>query len=576
MSRLASLKSTTSLKELATLLQFKPAALSFILYKQAEAAKYKVFEIPKRNGGKRTIKAPIDALKLVQGRLSELLQDCVDEINKEKNRKDRIAHGFKRKRSIITNARRHRHRRYLFNLDIEDFFPSINFGRVRGFFMKDQNFQLDKSVATVIAQIACHANSLPQGSPCSPVISNLIAHPMDVTLVALASAAGCTYSRYADDLSFSTNKKEFPPQIAAPLDTDPHRWLPGKELRRLIEHGGFEINESKTHMQYRTSRQEVTGLVVNKKINVRTEYRRNARAMVHRLVRTGSFELYGLTPKGTIEKREGTLDELHGMLGFVDSIDVYNRENTDEPEPEELTGKELVYRKFLLYKDFYATTRPVILCEGPTDNVYLTHAIRSLAAEFPELVEVNAQGKKLLKVRLYKYARSSTARILELGTGGSGVLSKIIALYKEETEKFTAPGPNPVILFYDNDSGGKGVQAAIGKASKRKVIGTEPFVHVVKNMYAVPTPLNGRATSMVEDFFDEATKQIPVDGKTFNPTNGKINEASEYGKTVFAHRVVTPNAEKIDFTGFRPILTNLSAVIRAYAEAITGAAASTD
>jgi len=324
-------------------------------------------------------------------------------------------------------------------------------------------------------------------------------------------------------------------------------------------------------MQYRTSRQEVTGLVVNRKINVRTEYRRNARAMVHNLVRTGSFELYGLTAKGTLEKREGTVDELHGMLGFVDSIDVYDRGNTDEPEPEGLTGKELVYRKFLLYKDFYAATRPVILCEGPTDNVYLTHAIRSLAAEFPELAEINAQGKKLLKVRLYKYTQSSTARILELGTGGSGVLSKIIALYKEETEKFTAPGPNPVIVFYDNDSGGKGVQAAIAKASKRKVSGTEPFVHVVKNMYAVPTPLNGQASSTVEDFFDAATRQIPVEGKTFNPTNGKIDQATEYGKTVFAHRVVTPHAEKIDFTSFRPILTNLAAAIKAYATAATSA-----
>ena len=75
MSRLASLKSTKSLRELATLLQFKPAALSFILYKQAEASKYRVFEIPKRNGGKRTIKAPIDALKLVQSRLC-LCQRC--------------------------------------------------------------------------------------------------------------------------------------------------------------------------------------------------------------------------------------------------------------------------------------------------------------------------------------------------------------------------------------------------------------------------------------------------------------------------------------------------------------------
>src|SRR5262249_54926928 len=114
MSRLAALKASTNLSDLAALLAFKPKALSYVLYKQPEAKKYRTFDIPKRNGGQRTIKAPMDALKLIQRRLSDLLQDCVDEINTSKKRKDRTAHGFKRKRSIITNARRHRHRRYVF------------------------------------------------------------------------------------------------------------------------------------------------------------------------------------------------------------------------------------------------------------------------------------------------------------------------------------------------------------------------------------------------------------------------------------------------------------------------------
>ena len=171
--------------------------------------KYTTFQIPKRNGGQRTIKAPVDALKLLQRKLSDLLQDCVDEVNIANKRKDRTANGFKRKRSIVTNARQHRHRRWVFNLDLEDFFPSINFGRVRGFLLKNRDFELHEDVATVIAQIACHENSLPQGSPCSPVISNLIAHLLDMRLVKLASEAGCAYSRYADDLTFSTNKKEF-------------------------------------------------------------------------------------------------------------------------------------------------------------------------------------------------------------------------------------------------------------------------------------------------------------------------------------------------------------------------------
>ncbi len=205
------------------------------LVQAAGATKYKTFQIPKRNGGQRTIKAPIDALKLLQRRLSDLLQNCVDEINTASQRKDRTAHGFKRKRSIITNARQHRHRRWVFNLDLEDFFPSINFGRVRGFLLKNRDFGLHEDVATVIAQIACHDNSLPQGSPCSPVISNLVAHLLDMRLVKIAGETGCTYSRYADDLTFSTNKKEFPADIAVPSGTEDsasHLWLPGEALQK--------------------------------------------------------------------------------------------------------------------------------------------------------------------------------------------------------------------------------------------------------------------------------------------------------------------------------------------------------
>src|ERR1700694_2277532 len=105
MSRLATLKAAKSLSDLADILGFKPKAVSFILYKQPAAAKYQTFQIPKRTGGQRTIRAPIAALKVLQRKLADLLQDCVDEINEKTKRKDRIAHGFKRGRSIITNAR---------------------------------------------------------------------------------------------------------------------------------------------------------------------------------------------------------------------------------------------------------------------------------------------------------------------------------------------------------------------------------------------------------------------------------------------------------------------------------------
>jgi hypothetical protein len=167
--------------------------------------------------------------------------------------------------------------------------------------------------------------------------------------------------------------------------------------------------------------------------------------MVHTLLRDGSFQTYAttVTPGNTtLEKKDGTLNQLHGMLGFIDKIDLYNRAHaTGAKDSDPLSKKELMYQRFLIYRNFFEANTPVVLCEGETDNVYLTHAIRSLANDFPELASKASDGKIHLNVRLYKYRRSSTARILGLGDGGSGVLSKFIPMYKKETAKFKAPGP---------------------------------------------------------------------------------------------------------------------------------------
>ena len=151
MARLATLRAAKSLGDPARLLQFTPSGLSYLLYGLPARDKYTTFTIPKRRGGQRTIQSPTDKLRLAQRRLSDLLQDCLDEIEAMPGRTDWLTHGFKRGRSVITNARKHRHHRYVFNLDLRDFFPTINFGRVRGFFIKNRDFLLHDSVATAIA-----------------------------------------------------------------------------------------------------------------------------------------------------------------------------------------------------------------------------------------------------------------------------------------------------------------------------------------------------------------------------------------------------------------------------------------
>jgi len=565
MPRIADLKSANSLQDVAALLSFAPSALSYILYKRAANTNYITFQIPKRNGGQRTINAPYDPLKRLQRNLADLLQDCVNDIQRSTKRQDFASHGFKRDRSIITNAQRHRNRRWVLNMDLADFFPSINFGRIRGYLISNRDFALSQQVATIVAQIACHNGTLPQGSPCSPVISNLIAQILDVRLIGIAKSLGCTYSRYADDLTFSTNKREFPADIAERLGAapgEPHTWQLSQSLRDTITHSGFSVNDKKTRMMYRDSRQAVTGLIVNNIVNVRQEYRHNVRAMVNQLVTTGQFELLSAVPivggSPLIVKRPGTFDELQGMLGFISSVAAKTKRLTQNSSKKK-TSFEASYRQFLIYRNFYACDRPVVICEGDTDNVYLTHAIINLAAKFPALAEVQANGKVRLKIRLFKYANSGNADLLNL-RGGSGDLKNFILNYKKEIENFKGGLQYPLIVLFDNDSGADSIWSIIRNISKQKVTTNEAYIRITKNLVAVPTP--GKP-STIEDFFPEKIKQHVFEGKVFHDGPG-FDKSKHIGKQIFAHRVIRENAKDIDFSGFSELLSNLEQAVESH------------
>jgi RNA-directed DNA polymerase len=573
MSQLTLLKGASTLHDVAALLGFQPQALAYILYVKPPLAKYHSFDVPKRGGGVRKIKAPSPDLLLLQQRLSDLLQNCVEEINRGRNWKDDLAHGFKRNRSIITNAMKHHKRRYVFNIDLQDFFPSINFGRVRGFFIKDANFMLDTKVATILAQIACHENGLPQGGPCSPVISNLIGHVLDIRLCKVAFANGCTYSRYADDITFSTNKPDFPSSIARRLAGEAHKWEVGDKLEEAVVSAGFVINPTKTRMQYRSSRQSVTGLIVNRKVNIRTEYRRTVRAMAHRLFKTGSFQQIRMVPdaKGVLTPAmvNGTMAQLHGMLGHIDDVDYHNfkieaKMESRKPQAKvALRSKQKLYRRFLMFKDFYSATAPVVVCEGKTDNVYLLHAIRSLAVSYPKLATISPNNKVALNIRILKTVKTSAGRVLQLGEGTS-FLEAFIKGYYGEISRFKAAGMRcAVVLVVDNDSGADDICNTIRRLTKRSPARTDPFTDIAGNLYMVFTPLKAGATkSAIEDCFADAIKNLKLGGKTFNP-DGKADSSRYFGKHILS-QYVRENASKIDFTGFTGLLDRITAAIEAH------------
>jgi retron-type reverse transcriptase len=529
--------------------------------------KYKTFTVPKKSGGVRNISAPCPELKLLQRRLSDGLQSCWDEINNQKKITKPISHGFRRDASIVTNASVHRGRRFVFNVDIKDFFDSINFGRVYGFFVKNKDFALTESAAKILAAIACHDGKLPQGSPCSPVLSNLIGQILDVRLAQLAHRHGCSYSRYADDLTFSTNERIFPSAIA--LSNADHSWVAGAALSKIIAKSGFQLNPKKTRMQYRNSRQEVTGLIVNRRINTRPEYRRLTRAMTHQLVTKGKFQITKTKADalGTLvpTKIDGSINHLQGMFGFIDWIDLCYRKNKEVlSEQQSSIGK--VYKRFLMHRDFWANSLPIILCEGKTDSVYLRGAIRRLATAHPNLVSTNATGKAEYKVRFFNYSYTSQ-RILDL-SGGAPVVRLFITEYIKSVKKTLAPvNPKPLILLLDNDSGGQVFYSLIKEYNGKKttVTGMDDFYYLAANVYVVFTPIDKPGDkSSIEDFFEPGLLKKEIDGKTFNRDDTTLNINKEYGKAIFAAKVVQPNIAKINFDKFDPILTRIEKVIEAH------------
>ena len=195
--------------DLADLLNIPRKKLTHLLYVRKVENCYHTFFIPKRSGGEREIAAPDVELKSIQKNLANKLQQYRDSCRKERDASPNIAHAFERKKGIITNARIHRNKRFVLNIDLEDFFGSIHFGRVKGYFEKNNYFRVSREVATVISQLCCYEGKLPQGAPTSPVISNMVCEILDYKLLQIAKKYKLDYTRYADDLTFSTNDKNF-------------------------------------------------------------------------------------------------------------------------------------------------------------------------------------------------------------------------------------------------------------------------------------------------------------------------------------------------------------------------------
>ena len=602
MKSIDKLKATSGLKDVARIIGFKPGALAYILYKLPPSSRYKQFTIPKASGGERKIMAPIPQLKLAQRRLAKLLQNCLKEIEKKQgiHKNYALSHGFKPELSIATNARNHVNRRWVLNMDLMDFFPSIHFGRVRGFFIKNKHFSLHHDTATVLAQIACDGTALPQGAPTSPVISNLIAGMLDIRLNELAYKSRCTFTRYADDITFSTNLKEFPTSIAK-MKPD-GEWEISDRLLKQINKYDFKVNDKKTRMQYRRSRQDVTGLIVNKKIGIKREVLRTVRTQVEKVARTGKCYI-DKEVEGEIIRQNVEMDALRGHLAHIEWVKRHYEEyeqgkgnwkkvkgkwkkvtgnlrknerkktrdksawNKDRKGWSDELGYVYTYRRFLDHQAFVANPIPTIICEGMTDNIYIQCAIRCIP-DAPLLNKKSARSVKKktaddLNVKLFRHTET-TDSIQRLG-GGSGNLKNLIEYYEKRMKQVYAETikdfQSPVILVVDDDSGSKGINALAKERLGKSVNSSKDFYYLGQNLYLVHTPKteDGKDTK-IEDFLPKKVLKTKIRNKTFEPDDKKRDKDRHYGKTRLAKHV-RRHKNNVDFSGYLPLLERIDKAI---------------
>ena len=278
--------------------------------KVSETSHYRRFALPKKTGGTRDISAPLPLLKQAQ---AWVLDNILYQLEPTAQ-----AHGFVPGRGILTNALPHVGKTLVINLDLKDFFPTIDYRRVKGLF---RAIGYSEKLATIFALLCTEPEvdhveadgrafyvqtgrrALPQGAPSSPAITNLICRRMDARLRGVAEKFGLTYTRYADDLTFSGDDAQHSAIIGKLL------W----QVRQVVKDEQFVLHPAKTQIMRKGSRREVTGIVVNEKPNIARKKLREFRAVLHLVDRYG--------PDGRTWGKGGALfPALHGYAAHVHMV----------------------------------------------------------------------------------------------------------------------------------------------------------------------------------------------------------------------------------------------------------------
>jgi hypothetical protein len=318
-------------------------------------------------------------------------------------------------------------------------------------------------------------------------------------------------------------------------------------------------------MQLASSRQVTTGIVVNKKINVTKRYHDEVRAMCHSLFTTGKCHHFSDKRPASMEALQGKLEFLLAAKTFETGLESLSdlEKISYSPGGEEIPSHYKLMRRFLASAQFHSRERPLLICEGKTDNTYIRCAIEGLSKGHPSLQQTkDGSGDAQNALSFFRHSERH-AKYLSI-SGGTGELHKFVGRYDELVKGFHAGGQTqPVIVVVDNDSAAKPMWSVVrDKTGAKKVDGSEPFYHVTRNLFVVPIPIPVGKSASIEDLFDKATLATINKGKKFNPQIKSHQTKNHYGKEIFAKWVIEANAKNIDFSGFSPLLGRIEDALK--------------
>ena len=320
---------------------FTMKQLNYYCNPNHEYHRFRQFRIKKKSGGFRLITAPYTKSYM-------LMLHAMNEILKAIYVPSPCAMGFVEGRSVVTNAQVHINQNYVFNIDLKDFFPSVEQARVWKR-LQVKPYNIPSTIASLIAGLCSMRMSretikeeaeheldkkyvyvLPQGAPTSPILTNMVCDKLDYYLSGLAKRFGLIYSRYADDITFSSKHYVYA------KDGDFRT-----ELKRILSEQGFTINHGKTRLQRKNERQEVTGIVVSEKLNVTQKYMREIRTILHIWEKYGYNDAYSrFLPKYKSDKghvKKGNPD----LINVIDGKLLYMKmvKGEDDPVYMKLQGR---------------------------------------------------------------------------------------------------------------------------------------------------------------------------------------------------------------------------------------------